>query len=71
MIPDFKGINVVPACRKRHFNLEVAKHEEVAIYVVNAQIPNVCRIVKVHGTKQSVGIMNYRYKFQPTTRRLL
>lgn len=38
--------------------METAKHEEVAIYVINMRIPNGCRIVEVHSTKQSVGIIN-------------
>ena len=41
MMPGSKVQNVVPACRIRHLNLEPAKHEEVAIYIVNQRIPNV------------------------------
>ena len=34
----------VRACTIKILNLKVAKHEKVAIYVVNQRISNVCRI---------------------------
>ena len=47
MMPGAKGQNAVHACMIRHLNLRPAKHEEVAIYIVNQRIPNVCRIARV------------------------
>ena len=47
MIPGSKGQNAVHACMIRLLNLGPAKHEEVAIYVVNQRIPNVYRIARV------------------------
>ena len=46
MIPWSKISNDVRACTIKHLNLEPAKHEEAAIYIVNQRIPNVCRIVR-------------------------
>ena len=39
-----KGQKAVHACMIRLLNLGPAKHEKVAIYVVNQRISNVCRI---------------------------
>ena len=39
-----KGQKAVHACMIRLLNLGPAKHEKVAIYVVNQRILNVCRI---------------------------
>ena len=47
MILGAKGQNAVHACMIRHLNLRPAKHEEVANYIVNQRIPNVCRIARV------------------------
>ena len=47
MMPGSKGQNAVHACMIGHLNLRPAKHEEVAIYIVNQWIPNVCRIARV------------------------
>ena len=44
MIQGAKG-HAFHACMKRLLNLEPAKHEKVAICVVNQRISNVCRIV--------------------------
>ena len=44
MIPGSKGQKAVHACMIRLLNLGPAKHEKVAIYVVNQRISNVCRI---------------------------
>ena len=44
MISGSKGQKVVRACTIRLLNLGPAKHEKVAIYVVNQRISNVCRI---------------------------
>ena len=41
MIPGAKISNDVRACTIKHLNLGTAKHEEVAIYIVNQRIPNV------------------------------
>lgn len=41
MISGAKGPKAVHACMIRLLNLGPAKHEEVAIYVVNQRIPNV------------------------------
>ena len=41
MIPGVKGQKAVHACMIRLLNLSPAEHEEVAIYTVNQQIPNV------------------------------
>ncbi len=41
MISGSKGQKAVRACTIRLLNLGPAKHEEVAIYVVNQRIPNV------------------------------
>ena len=46
MMPGAKGQNAVHACMIGHLNLRPAKHEEVAIYIVNQRIPNVFRITK-------------------------
>ena len=56
-----KGQKVVHACMKRLLNLGPAKHEEVAIYEVNQQIPNVCRIVRAaFAAEQFVDISKIR-----------
>ena len=47
MISGSKGQKVVRACTIRLLNLEPAKHEEVAIYVVNLRIPNVWGLRKL------------------------
>ena len=44
MIQGSKGQKAVHACMIRLLNLGPAKHEKVAIYVVNQRISNVCRI---------------------------
>ena len=44
MMPGSKGQKAVHACMIRLLNLGPAKHEKVAIYVVNQRISNVCRI---------------------------
>ena len=44
MIEGAKG-HAFHACMKRLLNLGPAKHEKVAICVVNQRISNVCRIV--------------------------
>ena len=44
MMPGSKGQKAVHACMIRLFTLGPAKHEKVAIYVVNQRISNVCRI---------------------------
>ena len=44
MISGAKGQKAVHACMIRLLNLGPAKHEKVAIYVVNQRISNVCRI---------------------------
>ena len=44
MMPGSKGQKAVHACMIRLLNLGPAKHEKVAIYVVNQRILNVCRI---------------------------
>ena len=54
MISGSKGQKVVRACTIRLLNLGPAKHEKVAIYVVNQRISNVCRIAKA--AKQFVGM---------------
>ena len=41
-----KGQKAVHACMIKLFTLEPAKHEEVAIYVVNLRIPKVYRIAQ-------------------------
>ena len=41
MIPGSKGQKAVHACMIRLLNLGPAKHEKVAIYVVNQRISNV------------------------------
>lgn len=46
MVSGSKGRKAVHACMIRLLNLGPAKHEKVAIYVVNQRISNVCRIVK-------------------------
>ena len=43
-MPGAKGQKAVHACMIRLLNLGPAKHEKVAIYVVNQRISNVCRI---------------------------
>ena len=47
MIPGSKGQIGIRACTKCLLNLGPAKHEKVAIYVVNQRISNVCRIARV------------------------
>ena len=55
MMSGAKGKKAVHACMIRLFTLGPAKHEEVAIYVVNLRSPNVCRIAEVAlATKQFV-----------------
>ena len=44
MMPGLKGQKAVHACMIMLLNLGPAKHERVAIYVVNQRISNVCRI---------------------------
>ena len=44
MILGSKGQKAVHACMIKLLNLGPAEHEEVAIYIVNQRIPNVCRI---------------------------
>lgn len=44
MISGSKGQKAVRACTIRLLNLGPAKHEEVAIYVVNQRIPNVLEL---------------------------
>lgn len=44
MVSGSKGRKAVHACMIRLLNLGPAKHEKVAIYVVNQRISNVCRI---------------------------
>ena len=44
MIQGSKVQKAVHACMIRLLNLGPAKHEKVAIYVVNQRISNVCRI---------------------------
>ena len=44
MISGSKVQKIVRACTIRFLNLGPAKHEKVAIYVVNQRISNVCRI---------------------------
>ena len=44
MMPGSKGQKAVHACMIRLLTLGSAKHEKVAIYVVNQRISNVCRI---------------------------
>ena len=44
MMPGSKAQKAVRACTIRLLNLGPAKHEKVAIYVVNQRISNVCRI---------------------------
>ena len=44
IMPGLKGQKAVHACMIRLLNLRPAKHEKVAIYVVNQRISNVCRI---------------------------
>ena len=57
-----KGQKDVRACMIRLFTLGPAKHEEVAIYVVNLRIPNVCRIAQVAlATKQFVTSVGAKY----------
>ena len=46
MMPGSKGQKAVHACMIRLLNLGPAKHEKVAIYVVNQRISNVCRIAR-------------------------
>ena len=54
-MPGSKGQKAVYACIIRLLNLGPAKHEEVAIYLVNLRIPNVCRIAGIaFAMKQSV-----------------
>ena len=52
-----KRTKAVRACTIKHLFLEPAKHEEVAIYIVNQRIPNVCRIVEQLAAEQSVSIV--------------
>ena len=48
MISRAKGQKAVRACTIRLLNLSPVKHEEVAIYAVNHQIPNViCKNVHI------------------------
>ena len=57
-MPGSKGQKAVHTCMIRLLNLRPAKHEEVAIYIVNLRIPNVCRIVRVcFATEQSVAFV--------------
>ena len=42
-----KRSKVVHACMKTTLTLGPAKHEEVAVYVVNKRIPSVCRIARI------------------------
>ena len=44
MISGEKGQKAVRACTIRLLNLGPAKHEEVAIYVINQRIPNVLEL---------------------------
>ena len=46
-IPGSKVTNAEHACMQRHLNLNPVKHEEVAIYVINQRIPNVCKIARI------------------------
>ena len=46
MMPGSKGQKAVHACMIRLLTLGPAKHEKVAIYVVNQRISNVCRIAE-------------------------
>ena len=67
-LPGSKGQNAVHACMIRLLNLGPAKHEEVAIYVVNQRIPNVYRIAGVakqrSNSQASVGV---KYLLTPTS----
>ena len=47
MMPRSKGQKAVHAYMIRLLNLGSAKHEKVAIYVVNQRISNVCRIAEL------------------------
>ena len=47
VIPGVKVTNAEHACMQRHLNLKPAKHEEVAIYVINQRIPNGCKIARI------------------------
>ena len=52
MMPGSKGQKAVHACMIRLLNLGPAKHEKVAIYVVNQRISNVCRKVAIFRRKE-------------------
>ena len=64
-----KGQKAVHACMIRLLNLGPAKHEKVAIYVVNQRISNVCRIA---GAASQRTIRRHqlgaKYLLTPTTR---
>ena len=56
-MPGSKGQKAVHACMIRLLNLGPAKHEKVAIYVVNQRISNACRIAgAASAAEQFVGI---------------
>ena len=57
MISVAKGQKAVHACMIKILTLGPAEHEEVAIYIVNQRIPNVCRIVEQLAAEQSVSIV--------------
>ena len=72
MIPGAKGQKTVHACMIRLLNLGPAKHEKVAIYVVNQRISNVCRIAGAasqrSNSQASVGGKRY---FSPYDTRMM
>ena len=62
MIPESKGQKAVHACMIRLLNLGPAKHEKVAIYVVNQRISNVCRIAGAASLQSNYSVMIYLKK---------
>ena len=52
----------------RLLNLGPAKHEKVAIYVVNQRISNVCRIAGAASQRSNSGIIRSKRYFAPYDR---
>ena len=59
MVSGSKGRKAVHACMIRLLNLGPAKHEKVAIYVVNQRISNVCRIAGAALQRSNSWITSY------------
>ena len=69
MMPGSKGQKAVHACMIRLLNLGPAKHEKVAIYVVNQRISNVCRIAGAasqrSNSQASLGLREHEMRSNP------